>query len=449
MSASVPAERLRVPFLNASPSIDMLVLAALWPLWWLIGIDQFIVVAVILWAALREFAAGRLSTPRGPALWAIAVFVWWAIAIVNVTGVYTSIFLKEMATVAAQAALLLLVARMGTVDERRLLRALDFLVIYVALGTAIFVTGLWRGEIRSLIGLLMSSATIDSSAFFASIGVRSFGMDNSVGEILEQRVASFALQYSGLSFLTLLAMPYALWRARSSTGPMRLVMSSVIVMLVLALIYAQSRSAWAVFVVAIILGVLLAGGFGRRYPILHVMIAGMATVLVLALLYAFALGPIVDFASEKFLKIRPGSALVRFRMYEETIRLFPEHPLVGWGTSIRVEGLPNRFSAGTHSAPLGALFQHGIVGLTLATGLWVSILRRLSVGLRFALPRSEREFYIAMMVGFTAFSLRALADLWTWDQLLCLTVWIAWALILLRSQNRLNGSLSNHDLETP
>jgi O-antigen ligase len=154
----------------------------------------------------------------------------------------------------------------------------------------------------------------------------------------------------------------------------------------------------------------------------------VSLVVVVAVI---GLDRIVQAVREFFLSWRPGSWWVRLRIYEATFEMLPEHPIAGWGVQQRLPGTRSSFSAGSHSSVLGMLFLHGIVGLVLYVGLWVSIWRETLRGLRARLATRElRGFWIAAAIALLCFNIRELADTWWWDQSITMTIWALWGLII-------------------
>jgi O-antigen ligase len=172
----------------------------------------------------------------------------------------------------------------------------------------------------------------------------------------------------------------------------------------------------------------------RRNRFMFITLIGLAVLVFAGTLYVF-FSDITRMFTEILFEWRRGSWLVRQRVYQETIRLLPEHIIAGWGVSARIPGMASTFSAGTHSSYLGMMFQHGIIGLVLYLGLWISIWRRIIKGLRSrAISRSHYLFWISAATAMLSFNIREAADTWWWDQSLTFTVWIIWGLIITRAK---------------
>lgn len=426
--------RLVLPFINTSFGTDLQIYLILWPLWWILGIEQLLPSFLLAWETIRHLlrTRGRFSI-NAPIRWAFLLALWWLVPIGWVEREHLDIFLKGAATAWAQVlALLLLWNGLRTArDWWRVVRGLEILATYVALGGLIFVLGLWRGEVLSLVGRALPASLIESSAFFSSISFRTLGTTSGEGSLLFQRVSSFALQFSGLSMVTLLLIPFIARRLYQAKEWARYGQSAVLIGLLLCLIYAKSRIAYLAFAVGFAIFVALTVRLFRpANRFLLVALVALAVILVVGAGY-LAFSEIDRALRAAILEWRPGSWLVRFRIYQETLRLLVEHPIAGWGQPVQIPGMRSVYSAGTHSSYLGMLFQHGVIGLALYLGLWISIWQRILKGLRErTIPPSLRLFWTMATVSMLSFNIREAADTWWWDQLVTMTIWTMWGLII-------------------
>lgn len=422
-----------LPFVNSSFSVDLTLFMALWPVWWVLGIEQLVLPFFLLWETVRHLlqTKGRFSM-NATARWAVLLAIWWLLPLAWVERDQLDIFLKQTATAWSQvlAAVMLWNGLRTAKDWHRVVRGLEILSSYVALGGVIFLLGLWRGEVLSLVGRLLPASLIESSAFFSSIALRTLGTMRAESGPVSQRVSGLALQFSGLSMVALLLIPFIAWRLYQVRGWSRYARGAILLGLLLCLAYAQSRIAYLAFAVEIILFISLRYDFFRprnRYLLLSLAALSLALVMVTGYL---ASSELADAARRAFVEWRPGSWLVRLRIYRETLRLLRKHPIAGWGLPVRIPEMRSTYSAGSHSSYLGMLFQHGAIGLGLYLGLWASIWQKILRGLRerksFA-PFSS--FWIMAAVSMLAFNIREAADTWWWDQLVTFTIWTQWGLI--------------------
>jgi len=422
-----------IPFITASFAVDLALALALWPLWWILGVEQFLPPLFLGWEAIRYMIRSRgRFTLNAPTTAAAALALWCVVPVLWVEPRNMDIFVKEIAAALSQALILFLF--WNTVrtakDWHLVTRGLAAFAAWLALGGVVFALGLWRGETLSLLGRFLPESARESSNFFASIAVREFGRRADAGNIFPQRMTSFALYASTLSMASLILIPLAGWQFSIARGWRRWAHGLVLVGLLVCLIGAESRIAYAAFVVAC--GVWTIGwawGSARRKRILTFAAIALAVALV-------GIGAVVGLTGgtqtirDALAQWRPGSLLVRMRVYENTFRLLPEHPIAGWGVQIEIGRQGAGFSAGSHSSYLGMMFRHGIVGLGLYIMLWVTIWRDLVRGLKDGahLP-VLRLFGIAAIAAMAAFNIREAADTWWWDQCLTMAVWTMWGLI--------------------
>lgn len=434
-ATSPPPLRVRVPFLSTSFADNLWYFALLWPLWWLLGIEQILLPFYLLFEFIRLLIHSNWQLRiNSAALFALFLAGWWIVPIIWVDREFLDIFLKETATAWSQFFILVLLwNRIDSKKEwRRVVGALLVMAFYMAASSFIFISGLWRGEILSLVGRLLPQSMVDSSAFFNSIAYRHFGEQLLVNVgFFPIRVIGFTLSFSSLSMVCLLLIPIAFWQFQVSQGRARLVYALLTVGLLVSLIVTESRIAYAAFLAGILLWIILRLHLLRE-PNRPVTLALSLAVIALALVLGFiALGFIAESLQSTFVDIRPGSWLARYRIYEYTLQLLPQHLIAGWGVPVRIPGMASEYSAGTHSSYLGMLFQHGIIGLLMYLGLWLSIWRMVIRGLRRRhISRYESYFWMALAAAFFAFNIREVADTWWWDQSLLYIIWLQWGLVL-------------------
>lgn len=431
-------EGLRIPFLTASFADDLYFYMLLWPVWWLMGIEQILLPFFLGWEFVRGLAQQRLQfTINRTALWALLLALWCLVPLYSLDTEYLDIFFKEIATMFSQFFILFLFwNQVRTAGQWwRIVRGVEVVALYVAVGSMVYISGLWQGETLSLFGRLLPPSLIESSNFFSSVAIRAFGGVLPGSGIFTARVSSFSLEFSGLSMIALLLIWFTLWRIEAGRGMWRLINLVTLAGLLVSLAYAESRVAYLAMAAGLALYVTLRLGLlHQRNKPFSIAMGLLAGAILLAAVY-FLYAAIADTLQFLIVEWRPGSWLVRFRIYEETLRLLPEHWLAGWGTAVRIPYLSSNYSAGSHSSYLGMLFQHGVVGLALYLLLLVSVWRVLIYQSR--RPGKAREafiFWISMAAGLFAFNLREIADIWWWDQMTAIIVWTIWGLIVTGSR---------------
>jgi hypothetical protein len=429
--------RVRLPFVSTSFATDVRLFALLWPLWWVLGLEQFLVPIFVFWEFARFLVANEWQLRlNSSALFALLLAAWWVVPVFWVDPAFLDIFLKETLSAWAQFFMLVLIWNLVRTrqDWSKLVDALTAIAAYTVAGSAIFLAGIWRGQFLSLVGRLLPQSLVDSSSFFSSIAYRQFGLRLSAVEagLFSIRLNGVSLSFSSLSMLCLLLMPLMVWRAHVARGAARrLFYLALAGGLFVALVYTESRIAYVAFLLSAALYVALRLHLFRatnRPLTAAVTLGGIGIIMILVFL---TLPIIINWFETFFVDLRPGSWLVRFNIYIVTLRLLPEHPIAGWGVPVRIPGAASVFSAGTHSSYLGMLFQHGIIGLLLYLAIWISVWKHVIRGLGERHRGRERAlFWIAMATAFFAFNIREIADSWWWDQSLTFVVWLMWGMAM-------------------
>ena len=424
-----------IPFLSTPFSFDLMLFLALWPLWWILGVEQILPPLFLAWETGRYLwqARGRF-TLSAPVIWAGLLALWWLVPALWVDREYADIFVKETATAWSQVFILFLFANSvrTAAQWRQSARGLMWLAGATAAGGLIYALGLWRGESPSALGLILPSSLAKSSTFFGSIAVRGLAaVSRERVALFPARLTSLALTPTSLSLISLLLIPFTAWWAFETKGRMRWVPAMVLAGLLVCLAGAESRIAYLAFGAGLVALAAFAARSLRR-PVRMALLGGAALLALLAVLgVVVGFGGLDDLWRAIVMDWRPGSISVRSRSYEETFRLLPQHPIAGWGVQVRIEGLRSSFSAGSHSSILATAFRHGLVGLVLYLGLWVSIWRAVIRGLKGgAGSPAMRRFWVAAAIALLGFNIRELADSWWWDQGVTMALWTMWGLTL-------------------
>lgn len=424
----------RIPIITTTFATNVYLYALLWPVWWVFGVEQLLLPFFAGFEAVRYIFRSRWRFRfNTTVLLTLLLAMWWLVPLIWVDSEQLDIFLKDSTTVWSQALLIFLFWNSLRSEKEwyAIVRALEIVALYTVLGGLIFLSGAWQGEIQSVVGRLLPSGLVESSAFFSSISYRAFGAAAIEEAIFAKRVSSFSLNFSGLSMVCLLLWPFVFWRFLKTPGLGRMINGFLVVGLLICLVFTESRMAYLALLAG--LGLLFALWFDLfrgNNKLLSVAMGLIAAAVGVAFAY-LAFQIISELFRSIILEWRPASWLSRFNIYAETFRLLPEHPIAGWGAAVRREGASSTYSIGTHSSYLAVLFQHGIVGLLLYLSIWLSIWRVVIRSLR---QRAQAPtlvlFWVVVAVAFFSFNVREAADSWWWDQLTTFTVWLTWGLVL-------------------
>jgi O-antigen ligase len=162
----------------------------------------------------------------------------------------------------------------------------------------------------------------------------------------------------------------------------------------------------------------------RRLRLGFVMIT---LILVSAVLFAFFfLSLIGGGALEELLKRgRPGSYVLRSRIYQVTMDSWRERPIVGWGTQRRLPELPpDKAPGGTHSEYMAYLYRYGLIGLLLHLGVYAGVwLALIPCWLSKSTTQDKDDFLITCVIGLFAFHLNGVVHGLDWDVTIPLVLW--------------------------
>jgi hypothetical protein len=408
---------------------DLRALLTLWPLLWLLGVEQFAVpgFAAVETALMLGRRRGRLSV-NTPTLLALLLTAWWLVPIQRVPVEDLDLFLKEFATAASLAALLLLFHNeiRTEADFKGVTDGLYRLALSLVGAMLLSWLPPFRQPFRSVLGFVVPEHLSRSSVFFESIVWRELVMSFPDGSV---RLTSLTLNSSGLSMVVLLLIPLAAWIVYRRHGTRQALGLVALSGLLASLYLSGSRVAIAALVAGLSAFLLLTSRRLRwtalGLPLLPVLICLVELVGIGAALVAD-----LPTALENVLILtRMSSWEARARVYEETLYLLPNYPISGWGLPVKIPDMLTVYSAGTHASHLGLLFQHGVVGLALYLALWISLFKRLARFLLRVVPAEvDRFFWVAIVAALVAFLTRSIADTWWWDQLTVLTLACFWGL---------------------
>ena len=423
--------RLILPFLDTSFATNFKWFLILWPVWWLLGVEQFLFFGFTLWEFLRLLLGtkGKLNINVTLVL-AFFLACWWVVPILWIIPEERVVFLKDTTTVWTLVFLTALF--LSNVRNKRawwqIVHGLAFFSGYIAIGSLVFIFGVWTGEIKSVIGMLLPDSLINSSVFFNSIGFRNLGGIENVGFLSARRSSSLALEAGGLGSITIMLLPFVGWLTVIWHGRKRVVGLLVLFGLFVALLFSKVRMVYLAFLLGLGLWAILVLGKRLRKGILFGVLVVIILFMITFLFAIFSIDAVNELYQSIIVDWRRGSFNVRMDIYAETFRLLPEHWLAGWGTAVGIESLSSHFSAGTHSSILAMLFQHGVVGLILYLGIWLTIWQRIVKGI--AKDDSLYSFWVMAAIAMFSFNIREITTSWWWDQTITIVIWTLWGLIL-------------------
>jgi len=423
-----------LPFINTSFATGLKVYFILWPLWWFMGIEQLLPIFFLTWATARHVikARGRVRLGNTVSI-AFLLAMWWVVPAPWVSTELFDVFVRTFLVALSQALILFLFINCIRTksDWQSVITGLDYLSTYIVIGALLFISGAMQGQILSIIGYILPKSVYQSSEFFSSIALRDFGLINpGTHGALPYRISSLALEPADLGTISLLLIPFVIWRFIQSQGKERYLRLGIVGGLLVCFYYAEVRIAYIAFGTGLLLFLSWRVGFLQRQNRLLLWALAMLAITITVAAYQ----PIANAVSAAFTTVRPGSVYVRLQIYQETFRLLPTHLIAGWGSSVRISGFPNVYAAGTHSTYLGMLFQHGIVGLLLYLALWATIWRKALYWFRTQSPIVSWTFWGMIIITLLMFNIRESTASWMWDQTVTMILWSIWGLIISAAQ---------------
>lgn len=380
------ARRLVLPFLETDPLFDVRWGILLLPVWWWLGVEQFI------WPVLFGLGALKMLHLQGWRLRLNAPLRWFALfmAVVAISGLFIVeaerwlTFWRNFGTFVAGFLILLIVsnrARSWPAIER-LLDATLLAVLLSGVMGLLAVMDIWRPGFLSLAGRLLPEPVLATS-YGTAVAYRTLGNFGwFVGLGIYYRLNSFFLFSNHYSSVLVYAIPFLFYKLGRVRGLRRLLVGLGIVLLMINLIYTTGRVA----LLSLLGGALVFMMFyslQRRFVKVLGALALAAAIWVLAIAVTLEIsasgqrtgliGSVVE-AVDAFVFARgEGSYTSRFGVYVATVEGVLERPLFGWGTERDVEGLD--LPAGSHSEYFAALYRQGLIGLLLLLVLYGSVWR--------------------------------------------------------------------------
>ncbi len=378
-----PKRSLSLPFIDTEPLFDVQLAFLLLPVWWLLGVEQFIWPIVFGWATLKLLYLQRLRVAANPPL------RWFAAFLVAV--MFSSLFIVEperwfsfVRNLGAFTAgfLVLLIITNRARSWKNIEKTLDVTLITILVAGSmglLAIVGIWRPQIHSFIGNLLPSAVANTS-YGQTIVIRTLGgraWFAGLGNYF--RLSGLFLFSNSYSSALVYTIPFLFYKLSQKRGLAKIPWGMGILLLLINLVYTTGRVATiALLVGAIFFGLL----YSKQRRINRVFMSlGLSMAIVLVLLTA-ALElsgsgsgtGLTDQATEAVGALvfarGSGSFTSRFGVYEATLSSFMERPLLGWGTERDHPGL--RFPMGSHSEYLAILYRHGLIGFTALAGMLIS-----------------------------------------------------------------------------
>ena len=424
-----------LPFIDTSFAHNLFLVFVFWPIWWFLGIDFFIPLIFLSWEFLRFIwlSRGRLFINH-VILFAFLYFLWSLFPVLWVKADDLDLFLKVISGIFSMSLFLLLFFNLVK-DRRDLKKILLGLFIfggYNVVGSLIAILGIWRGEITTIMGGLLPNSLISGSEFFSSIATRSFGIQSQGGFITSYRVFGFTTNTGPLSTICVLLIPFTVWFFLKTKGLIKKISFGLLsVGLFTAFIFTDSRFGYISLLLGFAFFIVLRFLILEKKNIFFVTAILLLTLSLVIIIGYFTYNEITSGLTSVFIDYRVGSLAVRLEVYSATLELFTQHPIAGWGHTVKIAGLPSVYSAGSHSFYLGILFKHGVIGLLIYLLLIISVWKIIAKNVRFNIKnKSVQTLWIVLATALFSLNVREFTSDWFWDQSVAIVVLTFFGLIV-------------------
>jgi O-antigen ligase len=343
------------------------------PLWWVMGLEQFIWPVVLGCIATTVVLTRREWVWVGAARW-LALFV--VIHVISGLFIVESFrlitFSRNLGAYVAGLCLLIIVPSCARSwqDIRFLLLSLLWLLLGSLIVGALGVFDVWRPTFTSAVGSV-APGNLAGSSYGSRIATRSAGDVGWFFGFTYFRVTSMFM-YATIYGTTLAVLtPIVLFIVTRIRSRMVLLLAAgLLPVLALNLVFTTARVA---FLALVLSGMVFALFYSKRSRMTWLVLSfGLLALLPLAV-GGGALPAVGDTVSSVVLARGEGSYVSRMAVYQATLSGVTERPIFGWGTERDVPGL--RFPAGSHSHYLGILYKQGVVGLLVFLALLASVWR--------------------------------------------------------------------------
>ena len=358
---------------------ELYYLILLFPLWWVLGMEQFIwfIAVVLIFIQFCIYNKAKFRINIITLVFIFFLFVY-GISFFSITEKMRYItYFRNLSTYLT--AFMILTITWNVIEKwwqiEKLLKAVVVVMLIASIvGVLGFSFDLFRIQFKSLTGYFMPDI-IAKTGYGSVISSRNIGFYNwfmGIGTYF--RVSSFFLYSTMFSSTLAITLPVVLFLVNINKGLTRMFYTVSFSVIFLALILTTGRVAiMAFFVGYIIFRFILIKSFAIKSSILLVIFIISSSFLIWLEQTGF-LYQIIDLL---LYSRGEGSANARSKIYSQTFDSFLERPIFGWGTERDAKGLA--YPLGSHSYYLGTLYKQGIAGLTLFITILVLIWNKLKV----------------------------------------------------------------------
>lgn len=417
---------IRLPFVNTAPLTDLHLLIGLAPVFWLVGIEQFVALPLLSWSFLKYVLRGKGLRIGLPTLLQVAIIVVVLLSAVAIDSPMRMVtFVRTTAMYVMGLIVAILVA--GECDSpekvRNLLRTVVLMMAGVGAMSLMGVLGIADIRFRSLAGYLLPRSLAETG-YGNQIVWRFLGNPSwfqGFGSYF--RVSGIFLFSTMCAAASAITLPIAIGFVYRTKGWRQGAYLLAAMLIFVPFLFSTGRTAWLAFTISgVLVGILSLRLLPRLLSVLIVVIA--ATSLFFVMPPDF----ILDAVEETVYARGAGSTTSRLTIYRATLEGILERPILGWGTERDITTVDNfELPAGSHSHYLGFLYKHGLIGLAALLAFMAVIMWQIWATLRAQRNAGENE--ATVMLSFVGWSLltaalTGLTSVLDLDATLALLVWV-------------------------
>jgi O-antigen ligase len=335
----------------------VLLLFALYPVWWLLGLGGFIWPILAIPMLLKVLRQGRIKVPPGFGIW-LLFLAWMLASLLEINeGTRLMVALHRASLYASATVLFVYVYNLSTGSSQRIVWVLAlFWSAVVGIGLlAVFFPSL---EFHSITERLLPKGLLTSGYVQDLTTVRLAQIHSFLGFPVGRPTGPFTYTNEWGSAMALLT-PFAILAFSLRLRPWRSAVPLLGLVGIVPLIVSLDRGAW------------LSLGLGMVYAMFRMAVrarlAGAARILISlgVVLFLVMVTPLGGLLQERI--ETPHSNKGRLEIYGQVIQSVRQSPLFGFGGPREAEG-PYLPQLGTQGAFWLVLYSHGIPGAVLFVG---------------------------------------------------------------------------------
>ena len=388
----------RIPLLGTDCYTDLRWILLLFPVWWVLGFEQFIWPVLLLWVVVKLLIRKQFKLRIPPLAGAFALFLisqLFSAIFISASFRYIS-FIRTFSTFFS-VLLLTLIFENADFSDQENGNLIDTVLISISMAGLLGLMaelGLWRPKVNSLISYLLPAA-VKNTSYGSVIAYRSLGNPSwfsGLGSYF--RLSSLflypTLYGSALAFVLPIGFYRFAYPSKVWTKPRSFLLIAV---MLYNLIYTTGRTAILSFLLA---GLLFLWFFSKQktqYRLLLILLASLILIsfILVSFLDLAVFDQIVELLSSFLYARGEGTVVSRLSIYGNTLEDFLRRPLWGWGTERDIEGI--KIPLGSHSFYLALLYRFGLAGFSIycfiLLKIWVSL-----VGIRKPIEGADADGFL-------------------------------------------------------